>query len=45
MSCGCGCGGEVIAYEDWEEIDVEAAEYQGRSVTLNKTFRTKGDPK
>ena len=42
MSCGCGCGGEVVAYEDWEEIDVEAAEYQGRSVTLNKPFRTKG---
>ena len=42
MSCGCGCGGEVVAYEDWEEIDVEAAEYQGRKVTLNKPFRTKG---
>tara|TARA_Y100000589_G_scaffold102488_1_gene96614 strand:- start:8204 stop:10402 length:2199 start_codon:yes stop_codon:yes gene_type:complete len=45
MSCGCGCGGEVVAYEDWEEIDVEAAEYQGRSVTLNKPFRTQGGPK
>jgi hypothetical protein len=42
MSCGCGCGGEVIAYEDWEETDVIAAEYQGRKVTLNKPFRTPG---
>ena len=45
MSCGCGCGGEVVAYEDWEETGVIAAEYQGRSVTLNKPFRTKGGPK
>ena len=45
MSCGCGCGGEVVAYEDWEETDVIAAEYQGRSVTLNKPFRTKGESK
>lgn len=46
MSCGCGCGGEVVAYEDWEEHDEEenatAAEYQGRKVTLNKPFRTPG---
>ena len=42
MSCGCGCGGEVVAYEDWDEADVTAAEYQGRSVTLNKPFRTPG---
>ena len=42
MSCGCGCGGEVVAYEDWEEADVIAAEYQGRKVTLNKPFRTPG---
>jgi hypothetical protein len=46
MSCGCGCSGEVVAYEEWdEEEDVTAAEYQGRSVTLNKPFRTKGGPK
>ena len=42
MSCGCGCGGEVVAYEDWGEVDVTAAEYQGRKVTLNKPFRTPG---
>ena len=42
MSCGCGCGGEVVAYEDWNEADVTAAEYQGRKVTLNKPFRTPG---
>ena len=42
MSWGCGCGGEVVAYEDWDEADVTAAEYQGRSVTLNKPFRTPG---
>ena len=40
--CGCGCKGAVVAYEDWEETDVTAAEYQGRKVTLNKPFRTKG---
>jgi len=45
MSCGCGCGGEVVAYEDWDEQDVTAAEYQGRKVTLNKPFRTSGGPK
>ena len=45
MSCGCGCCGEVVAYEDWEETDVIAAEYQGRSVTLNKPCRTKGESK
>jgi hypothetical protein len=45
MSCGCGCSGEVVAYEEWNEEDVSAAEYQGRSVTLNKPFRTKGGPK
>ena len=42
MSCGCGCGGEQVAYEDWGDIDVSAAEYQGRKVTLNKPFRTPG---
>ena len=42
MSCGCGCGGEVVAYEEWDEENVSAAEYQGRKVTLNKPFRTKG---
>ena len=42
MSCGCGCGGEQVAYENWGEADVAAAEYQGRSVTLNKPFRTPG---
>ena len=42
MSCGCGCGGEQVAYEDWDDIDVSAAEYQGRKVTLNKPFRTPG---
>ena len=48
MSCGCGCGGEVVAYENWNEHLVDdrqnamAAEYQGRKVTLNKPFRTKG---
>ena len=45
MSCGCGCSGEVVAYEEWDEEDVSAAEYQGRSVSLNKPFRTKGGPK
>tara|TARA_R100000697_G_scaffold104821_2_gene118383 strand:- start:293 stop:2299 length:2007 start_codon:yes stop_codon:yes gene_type:complete len=45
MSCGCGCGGEVVAYEDWNETDVTAAEYQGRKVTLNKPFRTPGASK
>ena len=45
MSCGCGCSGEVVAYEDWNEEDVTAAEYQGRKVTLNKPFRTKGESK
>ena len=49
MSCGCGCGDEVVAYEDWQEHDEEenatAAEYQGRKVTLNKPFRTKGASK
>lgn len=45
MSCGCGCGGEAVAYEDWDEEDVTAAEYQGRKVTLNKPFRTSGGPK
>lgn len=45
MSCGCGCSGEVVAYEEWEDEDVIAAEYQGRSVTLNKPFRTKGASK
>ena len=42
MSCGCGCGGEQVAYEDWGDTDVTAAEYQGRNVTLNKPFRTPG---
>lgn len=42
MSCGCGCGGEEVAYEDWGDVDVAAAEYQGRKVTLNKPFRTPG---
>lgn len=45
MSCGCGCGGEVVAYEDWNETDVTAAEYRGRKVTLNKPFRTPGASK
>jgi len=45
MSCGCGCGGEAVAYEDWNEENVSAAEYQGRKVTLNKPFRTKGASK
>ena len=45
MSCGCGCGGEAVDYEDWDEEDVTAAEYQGRKVTLNKPFRTSGGPK
>jgi hypothetical protein len=45
MSCGCGCSGEVVAYEEWDEEDVTAAEYQGRSVTLNKPFRTSGASK
>jgi len=45
MSCGCGCSGEVVAYEEWGEEDVTAAEYQGRTVTLNKPFRTKGESK
>jgi hypothetical protein len=51
MSCGCGCGGEVVAYENWNEHVVDehqnaiAAEYQGRKVTLNKPFRTPGAKK
>ena len=32
-------------YEDWGEIGVSAAEYQGKKVTLNKPFRTSGGPK
>ena len=43
--CGCGCKGAEVAYEDWEDVDVEAAEYQGRKVTLNKPFRTSGASK
>lgn len=43
--CGCGCCGAEVAYEDWGDVDVAAAEYQGRSVTLNKPFRTQGGPK
>lgn len=43
--CGCGCKGAVVAYEEWDEENVEAAEYQGRKVTLNKPFRTKGAAK
>ena len=43
--CGCGCKGAEVAYEDWEEVDVEAAEYQGRKVTLNKPLRTSGASK
>ena len=43
--CGCGCAGGVVAYEDWDETDVIAAEYQGRKVTLNKPFRTSGASK
>ena len=45
MSCGCGCGGEAVAYEDWGETEATAAEYQGRKVTLNKPFRTPGASK
>ena len=45
MSCGCGCSGEVVAYEEWDEEDVTAAEYQGRTVTLNKPFLTQGGSK
>ena len=45
MSCGCGCGGEKVSYEEWGEEDVTAAEYQGRKVTLNKPFRTSGASK
>ena len=43
--CGCGCKGAEVAYEDWEETEVSAAEYQGRKVTLNKPFRTSGESK
>jgi len=43
--CGCGCKGALVAYEKWDEEDVTAAEYQGRQVTLNKPFRTKGGAK
>ena len=36
-------------YEDWgvesEVIELSAAEYQGKKVTLNKPFRTSGGPK
>ena len=32
-------------YENWEEEDVTAAEYQGRKVTLNKPFRTPNENK
>ena len=46
MSCGCGCSGEAVAYEDWgNEEPVTAAEYKGKQVTLNKPFRTKGGKK
>lgn len=39
-------GGQTsnCAYEDWNEIS-EDAEYDGRTVTLNKPFRTPGGPK
>ena len=30
----------IEEYEDWEETEIEAAEYQGKKVTLNKPFRT-----
>ncbi len=33
------------SYEDWEEENVSAAEYQGRKVTLNKPFRTPNEKK
>ena len=47
MGCGCGCGGEVVAYEDWgeDEETYTAAKYKGRTVTLNKPFRTQGASK
>ena len=45
MSCGCGCGGEVVAYEEWDEENVSAAGYPGRKETVNKPVRTKGDKK
>ena len=32
-------------FEDKKGLNVEAAEYQGRKVTLNKPFRTQGGPK
>lgn len=38
-------GGEHPDYEDWDGEVFEAAEYQGRKVTLNKPFRTQGGPK
>ena len=34
--CGCGCKGGVVAYEDWEEEDVTAAEYQGRTLKTKR---------
>lgn len=39
-------GGQITncAYEDWGEL-TEASEYEGRSVELNKPFRTPGGPK
>lgn len=39
-------GGQTTncAYEDWGEL-TESSEYEGRSVELNKPFRTPGGPK
>ena len=40
---------DFAEYEDWgieaPVVELEAAEYQGRKVTLNKPFRTSGGPK
>lgn len=42
---GCGCGGNCQCDDLDEELDICEAEYQGRSVTLNKPFRTPGGSK
>ena len=38
-------GKEASYHDDEDEETVEAAEYQGKKVTLNKPFRTQGGPK
>ena len=43
--CNSMYEGKEASYDDEDEETVEAAEYQGKKVTLNKPFRTQGGPK